>query len=205
MPKKRSNAAESKPPEGQAAAEEMSPSEANVEDTVSEPVAEEEQEDRSEQLERQVGELQDQLLRKQADFENYRKRMAREKEETARFANSGLLSDLMEVIDDFERAIRSSEESKDYDSFHEGIAMIERQLVSTLEKKWGLARYDSTGEPFDPEIHQAIAAEEREDHEESIVLEEFQKGYKLHDRVLRPAAVKVSTPTAGADQAADKD
>ncbi|MEX2444356.1 MAG: nucleotide exchange factor GrpE [Alkalispirochaeta sp.] len=146
------------------------------------------------QLESENSELKNQYLRKQADFENYRRRMSRDKEEAVSFANQQLLLDLTSVIDDFERAIKSADESRDYDAFHDGIVLIEKQLTSMLERKWGLRRFDSEGEPFDPQRHEAVMTESREDHEESMVLEDFQKGYMLHDRVLRSAKVKVSMP-----------
>ncbi|MFW5695074.1 MAG: nucleotide exchange factor GrpE [Alkalispirochaeta sp.] len=146
------------------------------------------------QLESENSELKNQYLRKQADFENYRRRMTRDKEEAVSFANQQLLLDLTSVIDDFERAIKSADESRDYDAFHDGIVLIEKQLTSMLERKWGLSRFDSEGEPFDPQKHEAVMTEPREDHEESMVLEDFQKGYMLHDRVLRSAKVKVSMP-----------
>lgn len=139
--------------------------------------------------------LQDQLLRKQADFENYRKRMFRDKQEFMQYANSSLLLDLTNTIDDFERAIKSAEDSKDFNSFHQGITLIEKQLVSMLEKNWNLKRFDSQGEEFDPEKHQAIATVESEEHETPQVIEDFQRGYMLHDRILRPAKVKVAKPT----------
>jgi len=197
MPRKRSNTAESDAPTEDVPAEDQV-SEEQPAATADDGEASLEL-DRSLAAEKEASELREQLLRKQAEFENYRKRMSRDKDESVRYANSALLLELTAVIDDFERAIRSSEESRDFDTFHEGIVMIERQLVSTLEKKWGLAGFDSVGEPFDPEIHRAMAAEEREDFEESVVLEEFQKGYRLHDRVLRPAAVKVSAPPPSAN------
>lgn len=145
--------------------------------------------------------LNDQLLRKQADFENFRKRMFREREEAIKYANSDLLADLIAIIDDFERAIKSSEESKDFDSFHAGVEMIEKQFTSMLERKYGLKRFESTGEQFDPEKHQAISVgEEHPDADSQIVLEDYQKGYMLHDRILRPAKVKVSMEPAGNNQ-----
>jgi molecular chaperone GrpE len=146
-------------------------------------------------LERENSELKDQYLRKQADFENYRRRMTRDKEDAVSYANQQLLLDLTSVIDDFERAIKSAEESRDYDAFHNGIVLIEKQLTSMLERKWGLKRFDAEGETFDPQKHEAVMSEPREDHDESTVLEDFQKGYMLHDRVLRSAKVKVSMPT----------
>lgn len=146
------------------------------------------------ELEAENTDLKDQYLRKQADFENYRRRMSREKEDAVAYANQQLLLDLTSVIDDFERAIRSAEESRDYDSFHDGVVLIERQLTSMLERKWGLTRFDSDGETFDPQRHEAVTTEERDGGEPSLVLEEYQKGYLLHDRVLRTAKVKVSVP-----------
>lgn len=145
-------------------------------------------------LEQENSELKDQYLRKQADFENYRRRMARDREDAISFANQQLLLDLTSIIDDFERAIRSAEESRDYDAFHNGVVLIEKQLTGMLERKWGLTRFDSEGQPFDPQRHEAVMSEPREDHEESMVLEDYQKGYLLHDRVLRSAKVKVSAP-----------
>ena len=152
------------------------------------------------ELETENVSLKDQLLRKQADFENFRKRVARDKEEMARFSNSMLLLDIIQIIDDFERAIKSSEESKDFEAFHSGIELIEKQFTSMLERKWGLCRFDSKGERFNPERHQAIATEESPEHDHPTVAEDYQKGYLLHERVLRPAKVKVVQPLA--DQSA---
>ena len=149
--------------------------------------------------------LKDQLLRKQADFENYRKRMFKDKQEFMKYANSSLLLDLTNVIDDFERAIRSAEESKDFTSFHEGVALIERQLVKMLEKSWNLKRFDSAGDDFDPEKHQAIASVESDDIGTPKVVEDFQRGYMLHDRILRPAIVKVAKPKEKNAQSDDAD
>lgn len=150
-----------------------------------------------EELERELADLREQLLRKSADFENYRRRMQRDKEEFASYANRELLLDLLPVIDDFERAIRSGEESRDFDAFHDGIVMIEKQFVSMLDRKWKLQRFDSVGEEFDPQRHEAMMTEEVPGHDRSMVLEDFQKGYVLRDRVLRPAKVKVSMPAPG--------
>ena len=146
------------------------------------------------QLEAENSELKDQYLRKQADFENFRKRMFREKEDAIKFANSSLLEDLISIIDDFERAIKAGSSAQDVESFRTGIEMIEKQFVGILERKYGLQRFDSTGEEFDPEKHEAINTEESAEHDTSVVLEEYQKGYYLHDRVLRHAKVKVSIP-----------
>jgi molecular chaperone GrpE len=152
-----------------------------------------------ERLERLAAEnagLQDQLLRKAAEFENFRKRMLREREEGVRYANALLLGDIIPVIDDFERALQSATDSRDFASFHSGVEMIERQLVSVLERSWGLKRFSPKsgpdGEKFDPEKHEAIAVEDTAAAGDPVVLENYQKGYYLHDRILRPAKVKVS-------------
>jgi molecular chaperone GrpE len=145
-------------------------------------------------LETQLAEARDQYLRKAAEFENFRKRMIREKQDAIDFANQGLLLDLIPVIDDFDRAIKSAEVSKDFTSFHEGISMIEKRLSSQLENKWGLKRFDSAGEAFDPNRHEAIMMEKSAEISEPVVQEDFLKGYTLKDRVIRAAKVKVLMP-----------
>jgi molecular chaperone GrpE len=152
--------------------------------------------ERIQQLEQEVEESKDQLLRKAADFENFRKRLAREKEDSIKYANAALLSDVVPIIDDFERAIQSAADSKDFDAFHTGVSMIEQRMVGMLERNWGLKRFSANGEPFDPEKHEAITVEETDQYDTEIVLEDYQKGYLLHDRVLRPAKVKVARPVA---------
>jgi molecular chaperone GrpE len=161
------------------------------------------------QLEEDLEAARDQLLRKTADLENFRKRLLRDKEESIKYANAALLSDILPIIDDFERAIQSAADSKDFDAFHTGVSMIEKQMVSMLERNWGLKRFSANGEPFDPEKHEAIAVEETDKHDSEIVLEDYQKGYLLHDRILRPAKVKVARPIvpeeAGGEDEHDKE
>ncbi len=147
-----------------------------------------------EKLESENAELKDKFLRKHADFENFRKRMFKEKEDSIKYANSNLLGDLIPIIDDFERAINSADDSKDFDTFLKGVELIEKQFASMLEKKWGLKRFDAKGESFDPEKHEAFMMEESSSVSEPKVVEVFQKGYQLNDRVIRHAKVKVSMP-----------
>jgi len=154
------------------------------------------------EAEAKIAELNDQYLRKAADFENFRKRMNREKQEITEFANQNLLLDLLPVIDDFERAIKSAETSKDFASFYEGIVMIEKRLSTQLETKWGLKRFDSAGQPFDPNRHEAIQMEKKPGITEAVVQEDFIKGYFLKDRVIRFAKVKVLMPADGVPPAA---
>lgn len=149
-------------------------------------------------LEAQLGEAHDQYLRKAADFENFRKRMNREKQEAIEYANQSLLVDLIQTIDDFERAIKAAEamahSSPEFTSFYEGVSMIEKRLSSQLENKWGLKRFDSEGEPFDPNRHEAMMMEKSPGISEPVVKEEYYKGYTLKDRVVRSAKVKVLMP-----------
>ena len=149
-------------------------------------------------FEAKLAELNDQYLRKVADFENYRKRMVREKQELTDFANQNLLLDLLPVIDDFERAIKSAETSKDFASFFEGVKMIEKQLSTMLDNKWGLKRFDSEGALFDPNRHEAIQMEKSPEISEAVVKDDYLKGYLLKDRVIRFAKVKVLMPEGGA-------
>jgi len=150
----------------------------------------------NEKLKQQNRELNDLCLRKQADFENFRKRMLREKEDAVRYANRSLLSDIIQVIDDFERAIASAEDSQDFDTFYIGIKLIEKQFTGMLERNWGLKRMETVGHEFDPQEHEAVMMEESPDYEVQTVVEDFQRGYFLHDRVLRHAKVKVAVPSA---------
>ncbi|UUZ96163.1 nucleotide exchange factor GrpE [Paenibacillus sp. P25] len=131
-------------------------------------------------------------LRAQADFDNYRRRTMKEKEEFAKYASQKLIEQMLPVVDNFERALATSKDSKDYDALAKGIDMIFRQLDQVLAAE-GLKPMESVGTPFNPEFHQAIMQVESEEHEEGIVVEEVQKGYMLKDKVLRPAMVKVSS------------
>jgi molecular chaperone GrpE len=124
--------------------------------------------------------------------------MIREKQEISEFANQNLLLDLLPVIDDFERAIKSAETSRDFASFYEGITMIEKRLSAELENKWGLKRFDSEGQPFDPNRHEALQMEKAAGISEAVVKEDYVKGYLLKDRVIRFAKVKVLMPDEAA-------
>lgn len=148
-----------------------------------------------EEKENEVAELKDRMLRLQADTENYKKRLIRDKEDSIKFANSALIKDLLGPLDDFKRAIEVSEKTKDYDAMHDGIRMIDDRLMSILKNNWGLEEVGEDGEDFDANFHEAcmVAEDEKLDHE--IVETVFQKGYKLHGRVLRAAKVKVLKPS----------
>jgi molecular chaperone GrpE len=148
----------------------------------------------------QLADTRDQLLRKAAEFENSRKRMNAEKQNAIEFANQNLIMDIIPMLDDFERAIQSAESSEELTALPagktllEGIVMIEKRMVSRLEGKWGLKRFDSAGQPFDPVFHEAVLMDKSPDVGEPVVQEEYIKGYTLKDRVIRAAQVKVLMP-----------
>ncbi|WP_028549200.1 nucleotide exchange factor GrpE [Paenibacillus sp. UNC451MF] len=145
-----------------------------------------------EQLRQLAEENYQRSLRAQADFDNFRRRTRQEKEEFAKYASLKVVEQLLPVVDNFERALAASKDSKDYDSLLKGVDMIFRQLDQVLGNE-GLKAMDAVGQPFNPEFHQAIMQVESDEHEEGIVVEEVQKGYMLKDKVLRPAMVKVSS------------
>lgn len=150
-------------------------------------------ESREAALTEECSSLKDQYLRKLADYENFRKRMFREKDEALKFANNGLLGDLITILDDFDRAIDSAEHVQEYKALHDGVVLIRRQFGQMLSGKYCLSTFDASGQPFDPNIHEAVASEVAE-VEEPIVAQVFLPGYKLHDRVVRSAKVKVQMP-----------
>jgi molecular chaperone GrpE len=159
-------------------------------------------------LREEVSSLNDKYLRKLADDVNFRKRMAREKEDGQRFAVTALLGDLIPVLDDFDRAIASAEVAKEYAILHDGVALIRRQLGQVLEAKYGLTKIESLGKPFDPNRHEAVAVLQGgpEDGDEAVVAEEYLPAYGLHERVIRTAKVRVRMPApkgAGAESGAD--
>jgi molecular chaperone GrpE len=133
-------------------------------------------------------ELRDRVLRTMADYENFRKRAEREKQDFFRYALAGTMKDLLPVLDNFERALEHSEED---DDFHKGIALIYKQLSESLQKA-GLRAITESNVRFDPNIHEAVVREENSSVPSHTVVDVLQKGYFLNDRLLRPALVKVA-------------
>lgn len=136
-------------------------------------------------------EYQQRYLRAQADFDNFRRRTLKEKEELAKYASAKLVTALLPVLDNFERALATEQASSEAESFIKGVDMIFRQLGQVLEQE-GVKPMEAVGQPFNPEFHQAVMTVDTDEYEEGIVVEELQKGYMLKDKVLRPAMVKVS-------------
>ena len=135
----------------------------------------------------------DRLLRMAADFENYKKRAAREKEDWTKFANEDLIKGVLPFIDNLERAVNHAQKVNDVGVLIEGVRLTLQQLLQSLNK-FGLSSFESVGKPFDPAVHEAMLVVETDQYEPDQVIEEFQKGYLLNDRLLRPATVSVSKP-----------
>lgn len=131
------------------------------------------------------------MQRLKAEFDNYRKRTQKEKEEIAKYGSERIIVSLLPVLDNLERAIGSAQTNKDFQSFSQGVEMILRQLMKVLEDE-GLNPIETVGTEFNPNVHEALL-KEASDKEENIILAELQKGYYLKDKVIRPSQVKVSS------------
>ncbi|MGD9765666.1 MAG: nucleotide exchange factor GrpE [Candidatus Binatia bacterium] len=136
--------------------------------------------------------FRDLYLRERAEFENYKKRLQRDHGEALRYASTHLARDLAQVLDDLERAIEHAESGGNGEPLVEGVRMVLRNAMDALSRH-GITRIDATGERFDPARHEAIATVRTPEHEPNRVVQQFQPGYVLHDRVIRPAKVSVST------------
>ncbi|MHA0855756.1 nucleotide exchange factor GrpE [Paenibacillus sp. CMAA1364] len=144
-----------------------------------------------ERLQALADENQQRVIRAQADFDNFRKRTLKEKADAAKYASIQLVTELLPIMDNFERAFAVDMANEQVASFSKGMDMIFRQLETTLQGE-GLVALETVGQPFNPEFHQAIMKVESDLYPEGTVVEEVQKGYMLKDKLLRPAMVKVS-------------
>jgi len=146
----------------------------------------------------------DRLLRTSADFENFKKRAARERQEAATFANVGLIQKLLPLLDNFEMAQAAAQSAKGdkLASLQTGIAMIQQQLKGVLAES-GVEEVEAGGKPFDPTLHEAVSQMESKDVPEGHVLQQMRKGYKLRDRLLRPATVVVAKKPVAAEATGD--
>jgi len=148
-------------------------------------------------------ELRQTLVRRQADFENYRKRIERERLEEAQRSVARLIEGLLPVLDAFERALAAHDDPA-YEDYRKGFELIYRQLWDALERQ-GLNRIEAEGKTFDPHLHHAVERVESEDYEDGEVLEVLQPGYRLRDKVLRPATVRVAVhPAEPASEASER-
>lgn len=156
------------------------------------PVAEEAVDKTIDELNAKVSDLTDKLLRKAAEFENYRKRMDNEVSSFVKYANEKLIIDLLPILDDFTRLNNSWDEKHDADKYKEGIDLINEKLKKVLQKH-GLKEMESLGKAFDVNLHDALLQVPKEDVKPDTVVEEVEKGYFLKDKVIRHAKVVVST------------
>ncbi len=144
-----------------------------------------------EALRREKDALHDRLLRSAAEFDNYRKRIERERREHAETAAADLLAEVLPIVDDLERALQTPA-TGDAVAYRTGVELIHKQMVELLRKR-GVKPIDVTGADFDPRFHQAVAQESSPDHREGQVIAELRRGYMLGERLLRAAMVKVAT------------
>ena len=143
------------------------------------------------ELQRQRDEYYDRLLRKTAEFDNYRKRIERERQQVTEAAAADLITELLPLVDDLERALKSDAGEQNVDAYRRGVELIYKQLLELLRKR-GVRPIDVVGADFDPHYHQAVAHDQVEGRRDGEVTEEFRRGYMLGDRLLRPAMVKVA-------------
>lgn len=136
--------------------------------------------------------LRDRLLRTTAEFDNYRKRVDRDRKDMAERAAESVLTEILPIIDDLERALAASDTGEGADPYRRGVELIHKQLLDLLTRR-GVTPIETAGAMFDPHLHQAVSSEPSADHEEGEIIEEFRRGYRLGERLLRPAMVKVAT------------
>ena len=156
---------------------------------------EEPEKDELEEAREGLRSYQDRLMRLAAEFDNYKKRTSREISLLVKNASESLVSHLLPTLDNIKRALQAPQTTDETKSFAEGVGIIHQQLRDTLEKE-GLQVIDAVGQPFDPTMHEAVMAIERDDKPPETILEEVEKGYLLNERILRPAKVIVSRPPA---------
>ena len=144
-----------------------------------------------EKLAADLAELNQRFLRTAADFENYKRRTGQEKDDLLKYSNAKLMAELLPVLDNFQLALKSPAESVEAQNVVKGVEMIYRQMLQTLEAA-GMAKIEAVGQPFDPNLHEAIMQVDDDTVPEDTVVEELRAGYMLKERVIRPSMVKVS-------------
>ncbi|WRP05329.1 nucleotide exchange factor GrpE [Rossellomorea aquimaris] len=163
-----------------------------AEEPQAEEVAEEQQEsDELSQLEEKLNESENRYLRLRADFDNFRRRVNVESEAKEKYRAQGLITELLPALDNFERALNIDADNDQTKTLLQGMEMVHRSIVEALKKE-GVEPIEAVGQEFDPHLHQAVMQTEDENFDSNVVVEEFQKGYKLKDRVIRPSMVKVN-------------
>ena len=173
---KKEEKTDAKPEEGKSEEKELSPEEKIAE------------------LEKQVEDLKNQALYKAAENDNWRKRMMQQKDEAVAYANASLLGDLLDSLDNFDRTLDAAKDAKDAKSIADGIKMVNKNLVTMLESKYGLKSFGKEGDEFNPDEHEAIGRVEEESAKNETLKQVYLKGYKLNDKIIRHAKVMVSIP-----------
>ena len=149
--------------------------------------------------EKEAGETYDRLLRVSAEFDNYKKRSSREMEEFRKFANQSLIKEMLSVVDNLELAMNSTNDHKAIDKdLVQGLEMTHKEILKVFEK-FNVKPIDAKGQPFDPTFHEAVMQEETNDSPKNTVINELQRGYMIHDRLLRPSMVVVARPKENKD------
>jgi molecular chaperone GrpE len=145
----------------------------------------------TDELQRQRDDFYDRLLRKTAEFDNYRKRVERDRQSMAEGVTADVVRDLLPLVDDLERALKADTGAEGAEAYRKGVELIHRQLLDILRKQ-GVRPIEALGTDFDPHFHQAISHEPADGRRDGEVIEEFGRGYMLGDRLIRPAIVKVA-------------
>ncbi|KEZ51766.1 nucleotide exchange factor GrpE [Metabacillus indicus] len=144
-----------------------------------------------EELEAKLSDTENRMYRLQADLDNFRRRARLDMESAQKYRSQNLITDILPALDNFERALKIDTDDEKTQSLLQGMDMVYRQLIQALQNE-GAEAIQAEGQPFDPHLHQAVMQVEDENFEAGTVIEEFQKGYKLKDRIIRPAMVKVN-------------
>jgi molecular chaperone GrpE len=142
-------------------------------------------------LETELQETRDKHLRLAAEFENFKKRTTRERSDSIKFSNERILKDFLSIVDNLDRALQHAKEGSEGESLVQGVELVHKQCIDLLTR-FNVTAVDAVGAQFDPVVHQAVSQVETDEHPENTVADEFQKGYRLHDRLLRPALVTVA-------------
>ncbi|WP_375142534.1 nucleotide exchange factor GrpE [Metabacillus idriensis] len=143
------------------------------------------------ELEAKLSETENRMYRVQADLDNFRRRARLDLEAAQKYRSQNLITEILPALDNFERALKIDTDDEKTQSLLQGMDMVYRQLVQALQNE-GIEAIQAEGQPFDPHLHQAVMQVEDDQYESNVVIEEFQKGYKLKDRIIRPAMVKVN-------------
>lgn len=154
-------------------------------------VADQDAPTREQTLERERDQFYDLLLRKSAEFDNYRRRIDRERREQADRTVTDLYLEILAIVDDLERALKAEAVGEQAEAYRKGVELIHRQMLDLLKRR-GVTRFDAIGQDFDPNLHQAVVSEEAPDRRDGEVTDQFCCGYMMGERLLRPAMVKVA-------------